>query len=604
VNQISPLNQAVALAWEMLQRGNAAGAEELIRPFLSGGLRRETIPLLGAIRLQQQRFAEAAPLLARARSFQPKESRFAYLHGMALAGIQQYGHAQAAFQHAIKRDPQAIPAYLALGEAQRRMGRLDEAQSTFRKLLRVQADNVDALLALASVMAEMGQPAETDALLRKALLTTGDKNLQAILLNNLSVSLTAQGKLEEALKSLEQAHALSPNIANLDNRKIDILYRMGRFDDCIALYQKLLAQHPGDAALHRAYNGLLYRLGRSADYLKSYDTAPKTREMLMAKAQTLGLEKRGDEAHDIYAELLKRDSHDAGAQAGLAHSLMQMGRNEEAVKAFDTALGLPGANAAMFSGAAEAALMTGDAEKAETYCMDGLRAAPFDQSCLALLGTAWRMKDDPRDNGLNDYDALVRVYDLGAPDGYASMDEFNAELAQWLEKAHPDTREHLEQSLRGGTQTEGHLFTLGEPLIFKLRARIDEAVARYIAELPANDRHPFLARRRTRFAYAGAWSSRMRDKGFHINHIHHQGWISSAYYVSVPQVSEDQQARQGWLKFGEPGLDVKLKDAVKLAVQPVPGRLVLFPSYTWHGTIPFHQDTVRTTIAFDIIPQQ
>ena len=167
----------------------------------------------------------------------------------------------------------------------------------------MQADNVDALLALASVMAEMGQPAETDALLRKALLATGDKNLQAILLNNLSVSLTAQGKLEEALKSLEQAQALAPNIANLDNRKIDILYRMGRFDECIALYKKLLAQHPGDAALHRAYNGLLYRLGRSADYLKSYDTAPKTREMLMAKAQTLGLEKRGDEAHDIYAEL-------------------------------------------------------------------------------------------------------------------------------------------------------------------------------------------------------------------------------------------------------------------------------------------------------------
>jgi hypothetical protein len=41
---------------------------------------------------------------------------------------------------------------------------------------------------------------------------------------------------------------------------------------------------------------------------------------------------------------------------------------------------------------------------------------------------------------------------------------------------------------------------------------------------------------------------------------------------------------------------------VRRAVQPVPGRLVLFPSYMWHGTIPFHATTARTTIAFDAVP--
>jgi Putative 2OG-Fe(II) oxygenase len=37
-------------------------------------------------------------------------------------------------------------------------------------------------------------------------------------------------------------------------------------------------------------------------------------------------------------------------------------------------------------------------------------------------------------------------------------------------------------------------------------------------------------------------------------------------------------------------------------VQPAPGRLVLFPSYMWHGTIPFHDAQPRTTIAFDVVP--
>ena len=31
------------------------------------------------------------------------------------------------------------------------------------------------------------------------------------------------------------------------------------------------------------------------------------------------------------------------------------------------------------------------------------------------------------------------------------------------------------------------------------------------------------------------------------------------------------------------------------------GRLVLFPSHVFHGTIPFSSDEVRTTIAFDVM---
>ena len=106
---------------------------------------------------------------------------------------------------------------------------------------------------------------------------------------------------------------------------------------------------------------------------------------------------------------------------------------------------------------------------------------------------------------------------------------------------------------------------------------------------------------RDSFGYAGAWSSRMKAHGFHDNHIHPQGWISSCYYVAVPQATEDQDTRQGWIKFGEPASQTGLKE--RRAIQPLPGRLVLFPSYMWHGTIPFAENSVRTTIAFDAVPR-
>ena len=68
---------------------------------------------------------------------------------------------------------------------------------------------------------------------------------------------------------------------------------------------------------------------------------------------------------------------------------------------------------------------------------------------------------DERDETLNGYDSLIQSFDLEPPDGFSSMDDFNAELNAWLDRVHPATREYLNQSLRGGTQTPDQLFGAG-----------------------------------------------------------------------------------------------------------------------------------------------
>jgi hypothetical protein len=40
----------------------------------------------------------------------------------------------------------------------------------------------------------------------------------------------------------------------------------------------------------------------------------------------------------------------------------------------------------------------------------------------------------------------------------------------------------------------------------------------------------------------------------------------------------------------------------EMFVKPIVGRLVLFPSFYWHGTVPFASDSDRMTIAFDVVP--
>ena len=71
---------------------------------------------------------------------------------------------------------------------------------------------------------------------------------------------------------------------------------------------------------------------------------------------------------------------------------------------------------------------------------------------------------------------------------------------------------------------------------------------------------------------------------------------------SVPGEVDDSTQRSGWLKFGEPRFAVPRLGPF-LEVQPRPGRLVLFPSYLWHGTNALRGDSPRMSVAFDAVPR-
>ncbi len=126
-------------------------------------------------------------------------------------------------------------------------------------------------------------------------------------------------------------------------------------------------------------------------------------------------------------------------------------------------------------------------------------------------------------------------------------------------------------------------------------------IAQYQAAMRRDPSHPLFSRNTAAAKMVGCWSIRLQRGGYHVNHIHPQGWISSAYYVSVPAEVQDESLRSGWIKFGEPRFPMPGAAADRF-VQPRPGRLVLFPSYLWHGTTPIQGDEPRLTAAFDAVP--
>ncbi len=66
----------------------------------------------------------------------------------------------------------------------------------------------------------------------------------------------------------------------------------------------------------------------------------------------------------------------------------------------------------------------------------------------------------------------------------------------------------------------------------------------------------------------------------------------------------DDRSREGILTFGEPGVRTTPPLASEYSLRPQVGMLVLFPSYFWHGTVPFRSDQARLTVAFDAVPDR
>jgi tetratricopeptide (TPR) repeat protein len=385
------------------------------------------------------------------------------------------------------------------------------------------------------------------------------------------------------------------------------LQQLGRLEEAVSCYRRAIGRNPLNMVAHRDLNALLYRLGRDSEFLRSYDEVaalyPDVGALPLDKGQFLFLKEDFDRAEEEFRRAARLRPNDVAPHDGLGLILASRGEFDAAIAEHETAVGMEPDNVQAWRNFSRTLVRAGDAKKAIEAAERALAILPEDQGSLAIWSVALRAQGDSRDEALNDYENFVQVFELAPPEGYADMDAFNHDLNAYLDRLHRDKRECIDQTLRRGTQTLDNLFGKGHLLVERLRTRIDEAVGTYIEKLRDNDKHPLLKRRSKEFGYSASWSSRLHDCGFHTNHVHPKGWISSAYYIALPDAVADPKAKEGWLQFGAPDFDAGLKDAVRRVEKPAPGKLVLFPSYMWHGTVPFHSEQSRTTIAFDVVPR-
>lgn len=602
--RIAPL---LSQASAQIGQNRLAEAEAALNRALSiRPLEAETLQLLGLIRQRQGRLPEAEEFYARALAINPLP-HVHYNLGTLYYQQSRIDEAAASFAEAVRLKPNYVEAILRLGQMRHIKSDFAAAEKSFRQVLRIQPNYVLAKQFLGGVLADQGKGEEAERILRQALAAAPrDPRQIAALQHNLAVALKQQRRLPEALELFAKAQTGDPNLPMLDYNRAKTLEDAGDLEAAAASYKRAVARDPLNMHAHQDLNQLLYRLGRDGEFLQSLDEAAARHAQVGAipllKGSFLfraGRHEEAAQALERAAALMPRFAapHD---MLGQLHA--RAGRFEDAIGAHERAIEIEPRNVGILNGLADALLQSGDPERARDAAERAIAADPFHQGALSRWGLALRKLEDSREEELNDYASMVQVFDLPPPEGYADMDAFNRDLNAYLDSMHKDVREPLEQTLRKGTQTHDNLIGRGHDLVERLRVRIDEAIAAYITSMKPDDTHPLYRRRAPKIHYQGSWSARLSDCGFHTNHVHPFGWISSCYYVALPDAVEDEAGKQGWIKFGEPSFDLGFAEPIRRVIKPVPGRLVLFPSYMWHGTIPFHSRQTRTTIAFDAVP--
>jgi len=534
----------------------------------------------------------------------------------------------------IERDPPEIIGALAdmLGEA----GRHDQALLQWSRLAALQPMIADAHLNRAIAAADAGKPAiaieaadtglarfpgHARLLAVRAMALKNDGRLaeslvafdqavaadptRALTRHNQAVALRASYRLDEACAAFAESERLGMSGASFHSNWAAAALEGQRIDEAIEQYRKALAQDPAEPEARTGLTRLLveYRGGEGAfaHYANSAEST-RTQQAWVDYANALLAHRRNDEAREVAVRGLATcpDDRMLSAIAAYAEGLESPAPGpqlERIERIYGTGDGAPLPWLALL------ALRDGQPKRAAAYC-ERLTAIDFaDQGAWSLLSIAWRLLDDPREHWLCDYERLVIVTDVPPQDGGGSAANYAAEVAAMLDPLHHTNAAPGDQSLRGGTQTSGALFERPDPAIRRFRQAVVDAAARAIAALPADPTHPFLSRRSKTVVPVGSWSVRLQGGGgHHVNHFHSEGWMSSAYYARLPVVPPaDWAAHEGWIQFGVPPELFNVTLEPRRMVEPAAGRLVLFPSYMFHGTLPFGSGD-RLTAAFDFQP--
>ena len=447
-------------------------------------------------------------------------------------------------------------------------GRFTKALPHFKKYLKRRPDDV-AALNMASFAAFQANHSDL------ALNWLGDAKQadpdDPQTFYNLGLVSQSAGLLNDAVSAFGRSAELEPSLASTHYNLGSVLNQLGRLDEALAAYDRALKADPGHGKALASKGFILRSQGKLGDAIAAY-----------GKAATI-----------LYG--------DSEVLIGLGRSLQDNGRLSEAAATFARATEANPDDAEAISSLADVLVQREEPEAAVTACENFLMQHPGNTSVLAAKSVALNERGDTTTvQQLVDLDRFVALVCHDKAPGYKSLDAFNAAMVDHAVN-HPSLNlSPTSHATRLGKHT-ADLTQKPKGPVSAFEKMIGKAVDEFVRRLDTDTTHPFIAHRPRKWHLA-VWAIVLEGKGYQVSHIHRTAWLSGVYYAQVPEIVH-QDGQKGWIEFGEPGPEYHWSAAPKTRrIKPKPGLMVLFPSYTFHRTIPFESDQTRISIAFDVVP--
>jgi tetratricopeptide (TPR) repeat protein len=588
-------------AYVLLQSGDIAGAQAKLATLPEEKLRHpDVVHLLALIMIALGETGEARDFLEYAVKEAPKAPSIWLTYGNLLGDLGDIHSAFAAFECAATLDPHSPDPLFNLGLTAMNAGWLDHAHSAFQRAEKIAPANTAIRNAQGLLEQKRGNPDAAIKHYHEAILIDPR---DARSRHNMGAALRSVDQSEAALEQIEMAIDLGSMAPESFTIRAHLLAELGRFHDAVGQYHEVIKSVPEHLDAHETLARLMPQLGVTDVALESYKRALAAGPVSSALWHS-ALSAAKDVGDNAQLLSWANDAETAiGAQPDFTLAkATALGRSGDPKGALAVLQPLAAAfpdNAAIHAHLSHTLLMLGDPKKAEGHALRATELAPLDQFGWSYLTIIWRLLNDSREVWLADYDRLVMTVDLD-PEDQAEADAWFGPLRTSVGQLHTTMAHPAEQSLRGGTQTRGNIFEKRNPDMRGFADHVRQAVESMLPRLPLDATHPFLRRNSGHINFAGSWSVRLASAGFHTNHIHQSGWLSSAFYLSLPPEVGTSQA--GALTFGVPDAAFGLDLEPRRVEIPRAGRLVLFPSYFWHGTVPFESQSSRLTMAFDAVP--
>ena len=191
--------------------------------------------------------------------------------------------------------------------------------------------------------------------------------------------------------------------------------------------------------------------------------------------------------------------------------------------------------------------------------------------------------------------------------GLPDMVEHNSVLASMilaLEKRQQNA--NLGTSTKGGFQTSEDLLSskhpqAANPSLLALKRHVGDVVQEYAGILIRQEcaRTP----QDVNFVLWG-WGVILRQGNWQGHHVHPNANISGVYYIAAPAITLEDGRDDGKISFFDPRPRANM---AQLSTQktrhmeaPVPGEIVVFPSWLEHSVAPFQGEGERICVAFNV----